>query len=129
MIFATRANTKNTIAMYFVKRASFALTVRALFLERNVSAPPEIAPLTPERWPCCNKITPMIIIETKIIAIPKIISQADIFKPPKYTNQIFYIISKKYNNTNKTILQDVFYYLLYVFIKVDIINNLLSKYC
>ena len=65
---------KNNIAIYFVQRERAASTVRALFLERKVSAPPEIAPLIPARRPCCKRTTAIIKSETTITIIPKIIS-------------------------------------------------------
>ena len=43
-IFATTASTKKAIAIYLVIRASLESQSLALFLERKVSIPPEIAP-------------------------------------------------------------------------------------
>ena len=75
---ATSTRTKNRIAIYLVQRAREASTVRALFLDRKVSAPPEIAPEIPARRPYCSSTTAMMIIEHTKISAPTIISATNI---------------------------------------------------
>ena len=45
------------MAMYLVALASFASRVRALFLDKNVSAPPAMAPLIPAVFPDWDNTT------------------------------------------------------------------------
>jgi hypothetical protein len=56
-MFRARVRRMKTMAMYFVALASFASKVRALFLDKNVSAPPAMAPLMPAVFPDWDNTT------------------------------------------------------------------------
>lgn len=71
---------KKAMEIYFVHFASFASIVRPLFLPKNVSAPPAIAPERPEERLSCNRTTTIIKIEEMINKTPKIIWSADMEK-------------------------------------------------
>ncbi len=78
---ATMASTMNmaaAILVYFCRRPSMLL---ALFLPKNVSAPPPIAP-RPWRWPSCISTATMRAMEMRISTMSMMMDSAVMGNPP-----------------------------------------------